>query len=230
MLAENHYGLDPARDVSILPLGQAGSSRITGLDSGVVDAMILSVPDIISPRAKGYNELLFLGKIVDFPQQGFGASDKKIREQPDEVLRMVRATLRGVQFIADEKNQNRGPGHHPEAVDDDGAETGGGNAQIPSHDHDQRCLGKPGRRPVSHRCGEKRSWDYKAGGHRRSLRPELHRSSMERNGDRKLTPYGSKGSGTNAGRAHSERWRSVFTANPDCFPSEWRSPLQTLPL
>ena len=52
MLAENHYGLDPARDVSILPLGQAGSSRITGLDSGVVDAMILSVPDIIFAKGQ----------------------------------------------------------------------------------------------------------------------------------------------------------------------------------
>ena len=42
---------------------------------------------------------------MEFPQNGFGTSEKKIRENPDEVYRMVRATLRGLQFVWDKKNQ-----------------------------------------------------------------------------------------------------------------------------
>jgi ABC-type nitrate/sulfonate/bicarbonate transport system substrate-binding protein len=41
---------------------------------------------------------------VEFPQNGFGTSEKKIRENPDEVYRMVRATLRGLQFVWDKNN------------------------------------------------------------------------------------------------------------------------------
>ena len=39
-------------------------------------------------------------------QNGFGTSEKKIRENPDEVYRMVRATLRGLQFVWDKANQD----------------------------------------------------------------------------------------------------------------------------
>jgi len=74
------------------------------LESGVVDASLLSVPENIIAQEKGYNELLFLGDVVEFPQNGFGTSEKRIRENPDEVYRMVRATLRGLMFVTDPKN------------------------------------------------------------------------------------------------------------------------------
>ena len=48
--------------------------------------------------------MLFLGDVIEFPQNGFGASDKRIREHPDDVYRMVRATLRGLQFVWDKNN------------------------------------------------------------------------------------------------------------------------------
>ena len=54
---------------------------------------------------KGYNELLFLGDVLSFPQNGFGASVKKIQESPDEVYGMVRATLRGFIFSLDPRNR-----------------------------------------------------------------------------------------------------------------------------
>jgi ABC-type nitrate/sulfonate/bicarbonate transport system substrate-binding protein len=54
---------------------------------------------------KGYKELVFAGDVVEFPQNGFGTSEKKIRENADEVYRMVRATLRGLQFVWDRNNQ-----------------------------------------------------------------------------------------------------------------------------
>jgi len=100
-----HYGLDPARDVSVLPMGGSAAGRYAVLESGVVDASFLSVPENIIAQEKGYNELVFVGDIVEFPQNGFGTSERRIRENPDEVYRMVRATLRGLQFIWDKNNQ-----------------------------------------------------------------------------------------------------------------------------
>jgi NitT/TauT family transport system substrate-binding protein len=104
--ALRHYGLEPGKDVSVLPMGGTAAGRFAVLESGVVDASLLSVPENIIALEKGYNELIFLGDIVQFAQNGFGTSEKKIRENPDEVYRMVRATLRGLKFIWDKNNQD----------------------------------------------------------------------------------------------------------------------------
>jgi NitT/TauT family transport system substrate-binding protein len=101
-MALKHFGLEPGRDVAVVPLR---GNRVTALESGAVDAALLGVPENIIAMDKGYNELLFMGDIVDFPQNGFGASVKKIQESPDEVYGMVRATLRGFVFSLDPRNR-----------------------------------------------------------------------------------------------------------------------------
>jgi NitT/TauT family transport system substrate-binding protein len=100
-----YYGLEPGRDVALLPMGGSAAGRYAVLETGVVDASFLSVPENIIALEKGYNELIFAGDVVEFPQNGFGTSEKKIRENADEVYRMVRATLRGLQFVWDKNNQ-----------------------------------------------------------------------------------------------------------------------------
>jgi ABC-type nitrate/sulfonate/bicarbonate transport system substrate-binding protein len=97
-------GLEPGKDVSVLQMSGNAASRYAVLESGVVDGSLLSVPENIVAQEKGYIELLFLGDVVEFPQNGFGTSEKRIRENPDEIYRMVRATLRGLQFIWDKNN------------------------------------------------------------------------------------------------------------------------------
>ena len=42
---------------------------------------------------------------LSFPQNGFGASVKKIQDSPDEVYGMVRATLRGFLFSLEPRNR-----------------------------------------------------------------------------------------------------------------------------
>src|SRR5207237_9042084 len=80
-------------------------SRLTALESGAVDAALLGVPENIIAVDKGYNEILFIGEIVNFPQNGFGASVKKIQQSPDEVHGMVKGTLRGLMFSMDPRNR-----------------------------------------------------------------------------------------------------------------------------
>jgi len=108
--ALRHVGLEPGRDVTILPMGGTAAGRLAVLESGAVDASLLSVPENIFAREKGFNELLFIGEVVEFAQAGFGATEKRIKENPDEVYRMVRAELRALQYLLD---KNR----HGEIVD-----------------------------------------------------------------------------------------------------------------
>jgi NitT/TauT family transport system substrate-binding protein len=108
--ALRHIGLEPGRDVTILPMGGTAAGRLAVLESGAVDASLLSVPENIFAREKGFNELLFLGDVVEFAQAGFGATEKRIKESPDEVYRMVRAELRALQYLLDKSR-------HGEIVD-----------------------------------------------------------------------------------------------------------------
>ena len=105
--ALKHFGLEPGKDVQVLPMGGSGAGRLAVLEQGVVDASLLSVPENIFAVNKGYNELIFLGDVVSFPQNGFGTSVVRIQQQPDEVYRMVRATLRGLLFVTDEANRDQ---------------------------------------------------------------------------------------------------------------------------
>lgn len=105
--ALRHFGLEPGKDVQVLPMGGSGGGRLAVLEQGVVDASLLSVPENIIALHKGYNELIFLGDVVSFPQNGFGTSVARIQQQPDEVYKMVRATLRGLLFVMDEANRDQ---------------------------------------------------------------------------------------------------------------------------
>lgn len=102
-----HFGLEPGRDVFVLPMAGSPASRFAVLESGTVDASLLSVPENILALEKGYNELIFLGDVVEFPQNGFGTSEKRIKENPDEAFRLVRATLRGLLFIWERSNHEQ---------------------------------------------------------------------------------------------------------------------------
>ena len=105
--ALKHFGLEPGKDVQVLPMGGSGAGRLAVLEQGVVDASLLSVPENIIAVNKGYNELIFLGDVVNFPQNGFGTSVTRIQQQPNEIYRMVRATLRGLLFVTDEANREQ---------------------------------------------------------------------------------------------------------------------------
>ena len=100
--ALKHFGLQAGRDVTIVPLRD---NRLPALDSGSVDAALLGVPENIIAVDRGYHELLFLGDIVNFPQNAIGASTKKIQESPDEVYGMVRAALRALYFALEPRNR-----------------------------------------------------------------------------------------------------------------------------
>ena len=101
--ALKHLGFQAGRDVTIVPLRD---NRLAALETGAVDAALLGVPDNIIAVDRGYNEILFVGDIVNFPQNAIGASTKKIQDSPDEVYSMVRAALRALNFVLEPRNRD----------------------------------------------------------------------------------------------------------------------------
>jgi NitT/TauT family transport system substrate-binding protein len=97
-----HYGLNPARDTVILALGQA-SVRLAALHTGAVDATVLSTPENILAERGGASRLAESAKIIEMPLAGLVVTQNKIETNRNQVKRIVKATLRGLMLV----HQNR---------------------------------------------------------------------------------------------------------------------------
>jgi NitT/TauT family transport system substrate-binding protein len=97
-------GLDPKRDVTILQLG-GSVERLLSLQSGTIQATVLVAPFNLQAEKLGFRSLLWLGEVMDLPQGGYGAHETKLREHPDEVVRVIKAAARGIQFIKNNKEE-----------------------------------------------------------------------------------------------------------------------------
>jgi ABC-type nitrate/sulfonate/bicarbonate transport system substrate-binding protein len=97
-----HGGVDPERELKIIPLG-AERARFGALREGIVDVAVLSPPADSEAGKYGLNVLSRFYEIYKMPFTGLGTHLKKLKEKPDEVKRMLKAMIRTNRFI----RQNR---------------------------------------------------------------------------------------------------------------------------
>jgi NitT/TauT family transport system substrate-binding protein len=98
------YKLTPSRDVKIIALG-GGTNRIAAMETGAVDAALIEAPYNVMLERKGFSKILFVGDLIPSPLAGFGTRLEKIQKQPDEIQRLVRATLRGINVAKTNKQE-----------------------------------------------------------------------------------------------------------------------------
>jgi NitT/TauT family transport system substrate-binding protein len=102
--ALTHLGLDPAKDVKIIPVG-AGPNRLISLLTGKVDAAIINVAESIRAQEQGMRVLISTGKFNRQTLTGLGAATNKIAQNRDEVRRVVRAVTRAVDDFKNRKEK-----------------------------------------------------------------------------------------------------------------------------
>jgi len=95
-------GMNPDRDVTTLAIGGSGE-RLAALIAGTVDATPLDVAYVEKAERLGLVSVLYFGDVVDTRLGGFGVSLDKIKKNPAQITRVIRATLKGVRFIRDNK-------------------------------------------------------------------------------------------------------------------------------
>jgi NitT/TauT family transport system substrate-binding protein len=98
------YKLIPNQDVNILALG-GGTSRVAAMESGAIDAALIEAPYNVMLERKGFRRILFVGDLISSPLAGLGTRLNRIQKQPDEIQRLVRATLRGIQLAKGNKSE-----------------------------------------------------------------------------------------------------------------------------
>jgi NitT/TauT family transport system substrate-binding protein len=96
------YGMNPDKDVTFLQIG-GSSSRYTALESGAIDAAMLVPPFNNFAKKHGFNQLLSFNDIMNIPLGGLAVHTQKMKEKPDEIVRMIKAVLKATDYIRNRK-------------------------------------------------------------------------------------------------------------------------------
>jgi ABC-type nitrate/sulfonate/bicarbonate transport system substrate-binding protein len=92
------FGLDPAKDVTIVQLGTQ-PSRVQALSAGAIDATIISPPLDITAKKQGYPILVNIAELkIPYPQQIIETTDRFIRENPHTVKSFLKGFIEGVRY------------------------------------------------------------------------------------------------------------------------------------
>jgi NitT/TauT family transport system substrate-binding protein len=99
-------GLNPDQDLVYVASGSTANA-FAALQGGAVAAALLSIPFNFKAEEVGYRSL---GNVADYVRTALGGlatSDAKLKSNPGQVKRMIRATLRGMDFARDPANQDK---------------------------------------------------------------------------------------------------------------------------
>ena len=96
-LALRHYGVEPEKDAILIQIGAEGV-RMAALRAGSVSAIIVPVPAVAILKRDGFNEVSFVGDVVEFASNGYTTTEQRIKEHPQEVKKVVRSLYRGLRY------------------------------------------------------------------------------------------------------------------------------------
>ncbi|HSE87576.1 MAG TPA: ABC transporter substrate-binding protein [Candidatus Binatia bacterium] len=93
-----HYGVDPERDVKMLPLGDH-KTLYEALKLGRVDAVTVNPPFSVLLMREAFPLLAHSAKIVSFPIGGVATTLRKINQNRDQVKRVLRAEMEALRYL-----------------------------------------------------------------------------------------------------------------------------------
>jgi ABC-type nitrate/sulfonate/bicarbonate transport system substrate-binding protein len=97
-----HLGLKKA-EYQLLAMGATGA-RIAALEKNLVQGSLMPPPSNVVLENQGYRLLGNTAEIIAHPIAGLGTHESKIKSQPEMIKRVLRATLRGLQFVRSSRN------------------------------------------------------------------------------------------------------------------------------
>ena len=97
-------GLDPQKDVNIISVGDAGL-RMDQLRVGAIDATVLTAPHCFVAERAGFKSLGSSKDTLPLPAVGIVALERKIKERPDQVKKVLRTVLKSMKFLRENREE-----------------------------------------------------------------------------------------------------------------------------
>jgi ABC-type nitrate/sulfonate/bicarbonate transport system substrate-binding protein len=88
-----------SRDIIRIAVGADTATRILAIKSGNAHATTVDPGGLVFAQKEGLVSLGFLGDLFPMPFQGFVATDRKIRDNPAQIKRWLKAAIRGLMFV-----------------------------------------------------------------------------------------------------------------------------------
>jgi NitT/TauT family transport system substrate-binding protein len=102
----SRLGLDPAKDVTIMQIGNQ-RERMSALLSGSVDGSVVDAPNTLIARQQGFRELADASKLgLIYPHNNIATTDRFIREESQAVFGFLRAFVEGIAFYRTHKPES----------------------------------------------------------------------------------------------------------------------------
>lgn len=108
ILALKQWKLDQRRDgITILQVGTQ-AARVSSINSGGADAIIVNPGLNVVMKQRGYNIIADFSELpIAYPMQVMAVRDRFLRNEPDLAERLMRAFVAANTFTLDPKNKNR---------------------------------------------------------------------------------------------------------------------------
>jgi NitT/TauT family transport system substrate-binding protein len=90
------------KDVTFLQIG-GSSARYQSLEAGNIQAAMLVPPFNKIGHAKGFNEIISFNDVLKIPLGGLATHVDKLKEAPGEIVKMIRALIKSVDYIHNRK-------------------------------------------------------------------------------------------------------------------------------
>ena len=90
------------KDVTFLQIG-GSASRFTAMESGAVQAAMLVPPFNNFAIKRGFNQLMSFNEIMSIPLGGLAVHTQRMKEKPDEIVKMIKAVLKATDYIRTRK-------------------------------------------------------------------------------------------------------------------------------
>ncbi len=88
-----------SRDIIRISVGADTATRILAIKTGNAHATTVDPGGLVFAQKEGLVSLGFLGDLFPMPFQGFVTTDRKIRENPAQIKRWLKAAIRGLMFV-----------------------------------------------------------------------------------------------------------------------------------
>jgi len=97
-LIARHFGLDPKKEIKVLAVG-TNEARLAVLKQGLVAATGVPPPWDFHAKKLGFHVIARSYDLFNYPQVGLIVNDRKIKQSPEEIKRIIKASIEANRFI-----------------------------------------------------------------------------------------------------------------------------------
>jgi ABC-type nitrate/sulfonate/bicarbonate transport system substrate-binding protein len=95
-----------AKDIIRISMGADTNTRVMAIKTGAAHATTVDPGGLVFAQKEGLHSLGFLGDLFPMPFQGFVTTEKKLRENPGQIKRWLRAAIRGLMFVREKPEES----------------------------------------------------------------------------------------------------------------------------